>query len=295
MLEARAQQLGVDGSMIFHNRFVSQDGADGVPVGRGHLHHAVPQSGADHVGHAGLRRRRRQGGHLHAVHLRARAAGRRARRARALAGFGAPSRAKSSTWSATARALQAMCARAAAHGRAMTWPAVARPLRRELRARAGRARRAGAAARSRRRRWPARPAGLARDRPRGTCSTMTDDTGILQHAVFSIPRYEDGYCLDDNARALLLMTLARRGRHRRSGGRPRAGLALSGVRELRVRSIDRPLPELSVVRAAVARAARIGGQPRPRAVGARRRRRAGRAIPAGTASPASCFTPRCRR
>jgi hypothetical protein len=37
--------------------------------------------------------------------------------------------------------------------------------------------------------------------------TLTDDTGILQHAVFSIPRYDDGYCLDDNARALLLMTL----------------------------------------------------------------------------------------
>ena len=36
---------------------------------------------------------------------------------------------------------------------------------------------------------------------------MTDDTGMLQHAAFSIPRYEDGYCLDDNARALLLMTL----------------------------------------------------------------------------------------
>jgi hypothetical protein len=36
---------------------------------------------------------------------------------------------------------------------------------------------------------------------------LSDDTGILQHAVFSIPRYEDGYCLDDNARALLLMTL----------------------------------------------------------------------------------------
>jgi hypothetical protein len=34
---------------------------------------------------------------------------------------------------------------------------------------------------------------------------MSDDTGILQHAVFSIPRYNDGYCLDDNARALLLM------------------------------------------------------------------------------------------
>jgi hypothetical protein len=36
---------------------------------------------------------------------------------------------------------------------------------------------------------------------------MTDETGLLQHAAFNIPRYEDGYCLDDNARALLLMTL----------------------------------------------------------------------------------------
>ena len=36
---------------------------------------------------------------------------------------------------------------------------------------------------------------------------MTDDTGMLQHAAFSVPRYDDGYCLDDNARALLLMAL----------------------------------------------------------------------------------------
>lgn len=36
---------------------------------------------------------------------------------------------------------------------------------------------------------------------------MTDQTGMLQHAAFSIPRYADGYCLDDNARALLLMAL----------------------------------------------------------------------------------------
>jgi len=38
-------------------------------------------------------------------------------------------------------------------------------------------------------------------------SSMSDSTGILQHAAFGIPRYEDGYCLDDNARALLLMAL----------------------------------------------------------------------------------------
>lgn len=36
---------------------------------------------------------------------------------------------------------------------------------------------------------------------------MTDETGILQHATWDVPRYSDGYCVDDNARALLLMTL----------------------------------------------------------------------------------------
>lgn len=36
---------------------------------------------------------------------------------------------------------------------------------------------------------------------------MTDSTGLLQHALFNVPRYEDGYCLDDNARALLLMVM----------------------------------------------------------------------------------------
>jgi len=36
---------------------------------------------------------------------------------------------------------------------------------------------------------------------------LTDGTGMLQHALFSVPRYEDGYCVDDNARALLLTTL----------------------------------------------------------------------------------------
>ena len=32
---------------------------------------------------------------------------------------------------------------------------------------------------------------------------MTDDTGMFQHALFSIPNREHGYCLDDNARALI--------------------------------------------------------------------------------------------
>ena len=37
--------------------------------------------------------------------------------------------------------------------------------------------------------------------------TMTDDTGILQHAAFTVPACEHGYCLDDNARALLLTAI----------------------------------------------------------------------------------------
>src|SRR3546814_10808617 len=33
---------------------------------------------------------------------------------------------------------------------------------------------------------------------------MCDDTGMFQHAVFSIPECHHGYCIDDNARGLLL-------------------------------------------------------------------------------------------
>ena len=35
---------------------------------------------------------------------------------------------------------------------------------------------------------------------------LTDETGVLQHARYTVPRYDAGYCLDDNARALLAMT-----------------------------------------------------------------------------------------
>jgi glycosyltransferase involved in cell wall biosynthesis len=36
---------------------------------------------------------------------------------------------------------------------------------------------------------------------------MTDGTGILQHAVYNVPNYHEGYCTDDNARAFLLCCL----------------------------------------------------------------------------------------
>lgn len=37
---------------------------------------------------------------------------------------------------------------------------------------------------------------------------LTDDTGIVQHAKFGIPNLKEGYCLDDNSRALLMALMA---------------------------------------------------------------------------------------
>jgi len=39
---------------------------------------------------------------------------------------------------------------------------------------------------------------------------LTDDTGIIQHANFGIPNLKEGYCLDDNARSLLMVLMAYR-------------------------------------------------------------------------------------
>lgn len=39
---------------------------------------------------------------------------------------------------------------------------------------------------------------------------MTDDTGVIQHATFSVPARVSGYCVDDNARALIVALRADR-------------------------------------------------------------------------------------
>jgi glycosyltransferase involved in cell wall biosynthesis len=96
----------------------------------------------------------------------------------------------------------AMGARAAAYGSNMVWPNVARSYHDSFtRARAAHAerRRSVFQAKTLAKRPLELPA-LNLDHVR----TLTDSTGMLQHALFSIPRYQDGYCVDDNARALLL-------------------------------------------------------------------------------------------
>jgi hypothetical protein len=97
-----------------------------------------------------------------------------------------------------------MCARAADYSVGRTWPAIgARYVTSFARARAERThrRRTDFHAQT----LAARPAGLPEIILKHV-RAMTDDTGLLQHAIFNIPRYDDGYCLDDNARALFLMT-----------------------------------------------------------------------------------------
>ncbi len=204
MLEARGRHLGVDGSMIFHNRFVTQtelteflsaadiyitpylnseqitSGTLAYAVGAGKAVISTPYIYARELLADGR-------GVLvpwkdsHAI----------AREVVDLARDGVRYR--------------TMCARAAAHGREMTWPAVAdRYVESFSRAMANDTRRRRTSFRAQT--LASRPAGWPEIDLRHV-RALTDDTGILQHAVFSIPRYEDGYCLDDNARALLLMTL----------------------------------------------------------------------------------------
>lgn len=50
---------------------------------------------------------------------------------------------------------------------------------------------------------------------------LTDDTGLLQHAVWSVPDHRHGYCTDDNSRALLAALIDE---HVRDGHVPRLPL-----------------------------------------------------------------------
>jgi glycosyltransferase involved in cell wall biosynthesis len=94
--------------------------------------------------------------------------------------------------------------RAATYGQAMLWPAVARRYVESFEhARVEHASRLRTVFQAKT--LDKRPAVLP-DANLDHIARLSDATGILQHASFSIPSYEDGYCLDDNARGLLLTT-----------------------------------------------------------------------------------------
>ncbi len=50
-------------------------------------------------------------------------------------------------------------------------------------------------------------------------SSLTDQTGIIQHAVFAMPNRKEGYCIDDNSRALLLAVWASKDKKNQTAAR----------------------------------------------------------------------------
>ena len=204
MLEARAKRLGVDGHVIFHNRFVSNSelseflaaadiyitpylnpeqitsGTLAYAVGAGKAVISTPYAYAKELLADGR-------------------------------GILVPWKDPSAIATEIVGLLDdgekrtAMRERAATHGRAMLWPAVAHSyLRTFERARSEHAQRLRTAFRAST--LATRPVELPQVNL-DHVEIMTDDTGMLQHAVFNVPRYDEGYCVDDNARALILMTL----------------------------------------------------------------------------------------
>jgi glycosyltransferase involved in cell wall biosynthesis len=99
----------------------------------------------------------------------------------------------------------AMRKRAYLYGRAMVWREVARAYLASLeRARTNRQRRPRAAFSARTLDKAAAELPVLRlDHLR----RITDDTGVLQHAVFTVPDYKEGYATDDNARALIFAVM----------------------------------------------------------------------------------------
>jgi glycosyltransferase involved in cell wall biosynthesis len=99
----------------------------------------------------------------------------------------------------------AMRKRAYMLGREMIWPEVARhylDLFQQVREERARTPRTAIIARGREKRPRELPPVNLNHLRR-----MTDHTGLLQHAAFSVPNFVEGYSTDDNARALIAMTL----------------------------------------------------------------------------------------
>ncbi|MGN6268689.1 MAG: glycosyltransferase [Sphingomonas sp.] len=94
-------------------------------------------------------------------------------------------------------ARRALSARAYARGRTMIWPRLAETAMAEIDAIVA-----------------ARPKRLTRSTPPlaplkpdlAAVERMSDGNGMLQHAIYSVPDRRHGYCIDDNARALMLVT-----------------------------------------------------------------------------------------
>ena len=97
---------------------------------------------------------------------------------------------------------------------------------------------------------------------------MTDDTGMLQHAIFSVPNTREGYTTDDNARALIVSTRLMRAMDKRTSEVPQS---LPPVPRFSLACIQwrcRTIQKLPQLRSQMARRDWLGRQPWPRPLGA---------------------------
>ncbi|WP_448663107.1 glycosyltransferase [Sphingomonas sp. CJ20] len=96
-------------------------------------------------------------------------------------------------------ARKALSERAYARGRTMIWPRLVENAMREFKA--------VVAAKPRRFGKAKTKADLSALKPDiAAVERMSDSTGMLQHSIYSVPDRRHGYCIDDNARALILMS-----------------------------------------------------------------------------------------
>ncbi len=102
----------------------------------------------------------------------------------------------------------AMRKRAYLHSRETTWPKTARAYMASFqRARFERSLQPRAAQQEEDARFAAEQIEILPDLKMDHLLAMTDDTGMLQHAIFSVANTREGYTTDDNARALIVSTL----------------------------------------------------------------------------------------
>jgi glycosyltransferase involved in cell wall biosynthesis len=202
MLEHRAQRLGVDSSMIFHDRFVSH--AELVEFLSAADIYITPYLNPEQITSGTLAYAVGAGKvvistpYLYARELLIEGRG-------ILVPFRDPQAIAREVVGVLGDDVRraALSARAAAHGIGMQWPAVARRYKHSFES--------ACLEHANGRRYQAKTlAGRPAELPEINLAhvrLMSDGTGMLQHATFSVPRYGDGYCVDDNARALLLMAL----------------------------------------------------------------------------------------
>ena len=89
---------------------------------------------------------------------------------------------------------------------------------------------------------------------------MTDATGMFQHATYTIPNFAEGYCTDDNARALLLTVLLEE--LGQDGPEvQRLATTYRGVPPGGLRPRAEAVPQLHELRPPLAGGGRVGGLP----------------------------------